>query len=148
MKRNCSNCVPKTRPCAGTWPISHINSLRSLPIVKKLAPLFSLRLVAGLLMFPAVALAQTDVTISNQTYSSGTTVVEATNSITASTNVTIGSGANVAYLAGSVVSLGAGFQVNSGGLFQISIGQSLHYATGFESSQGYSTGSIAGQSGC
>ena len=88
-----------------------------------------------------------DLTISSTTTYSGTSTVQADNSITTSATVTVGGSANVTYNAGAHVSLGSGFSVASGGLFQVNIGQSLPYLAGFESSEGFSTGSVNGQRG-
>src|SRR5882724_10623790 len=98
--------------------------------------------------FTAIPLrAVDDLTISSTTTYSGASTVQADNSITTSATVTVGGSADVTYNAGAQVSLGAGFSVTSGGLFHVNIGQSLAYAAGFESGEGFSTGSVGGQRG-
>jgi hypothetical protein len=66
--------------------------------------------------------AQSNVTIQNQTYAGGTTlIVQATNSLSASLAVAVASSANITYRAGTRVVLGPGFTAFSGSNFHVEI---------------------------
>jgi hypothetical protein len=100
----------------------------------------------GLALCPLAAFAVDDVTVQNTTYTT-TQTVQADNSITATPAVVVANGANVTFKAGARITLGAGFSVVTGGVFHAQVGQSLPFTAGFETGEGYTTGSVHGQRG-
>lgn len=101
---------------------------------------------AAALLASFAAHAADNVTVTTQTYTT-TQTVQADNKITTSGSVVVANGANVTFRAGAGLSLATGFKINAGGLFHTDVGQVFPYLVGFESSEGFSSGSLHLQRG-
>ncbi len=89
-----------------------------------------------------------DVIIHDQVYyPSAPVIVEAGNTITTTSSVTINTGAMVLFSAGSKIELNPGFSIADGGMFYGAAGQFLPYSADFESSEGYALGTLQAQQG-